>query len=178
MDVLLGMVVMFHLLDPEVQVLVKQLGNDEWREREKASAKLKKMGERPMRILMYAEVYNTDLEIRRRAQRLVSHYMGDLIKCTKYDEIPWIECLPKDFPDRDKVLEAAFKKHGEPQYDWGYDGNGAVEYREATRSLMRAMYHKGWSSKKVRECLDKMADNEREWENQGGRSTYPPSFEK
>lgn len=178
MESLISLVLFLNMLDPEVLTQIDKMGSNEWREREKASAALAKMDERAIPLLRMAVSYNTDAEIRARARRLVSRYENSLRPSDKDAKMPWIECLPKDWPDRDKLIE---KTHGEldhPPWCEGYTGEDPVACRYATHDLVVELSRKGWSRKQVVKILDDMVENEKQWEMQGGRYSMPPEFNK
>lgn len=173
----LNLVLLLSLFDPEVSLLATQLGDDEWLVREKASAALVKMDERPIKVLRLLQVCD-DAEVRHRANRIVRAYEGSLFP-TKYGKMPWIDHLPSDFPDRDKIVS----KYIDPYREYHqYDGEGDYKiFRDATADFILEYSKKGHSRKECVELLDKMAGSEESWifiNTTGGKNFYKALPEK
>lgn len=156
---LIEMVVFFSLLDPQASVLIKELGHDEWENREKASAALIKMDERPIRLLRIA-MNSDDAEVRRRAKRIVEKYEGTLFP-TKYKKMPWIDHLPKDFKGRNKALKDHLLQYKE-NHQWDNTGE-YTPFRWATREFIVEYSRSGHSRKECVKLLDKMVESEEHW---------------
>lgn len=179
MDCLINLVLFWGMFDPEVMSHISKLGHDEWKTREAATRALIKMDERPVRLLIYVARSTSDLEVRRRADRIIARQYSQLKPSEKDAEMPWIECLPKNTPDRDKVLEKAFKDYGEPCYvDPRY--NQEQTYRWATQEYVIRLYNKGYTRKQIVKILDTMVRNEKQWHRNGGRycGPSPPEFDE
>jgi hypothetical protein len=172
------LVVFFALLDPKVALTVEKMGDDKLCVREAAHRNLVKMDERAVPFLMMAASGHKDAEVRVRSRRILSVYCITA-KTKKLDGLyPWIDCLPKDFPDREKVIQQLFDEFGHPEMS-PEPGPDPVHIRLATYEFARRLMAKGWSRKVVGQILDDMADNELQWTSEGGgRYSYPPDFKK
>lgn len=159
-------------VDPEVTNLIKQLDNDSFRVREAASAKLLKMDERPIRFLRIAAEKGVSAEVRLRARRIVDHYEN--VKPSKYNKLPWIDHLPKDFPDRAGVIKRHLEVYSAEVL---YDYSEWRALRWATRQLCRDLFKRGWDRRHVIELLDKMSSNEQKWLKNKKDNPYKPIFD-
>lgn len=179
MDCLMNMVLFWSMFDPEAMVHIQKLGDDSWRTREAATKALIKMDERPVRLLIYVARSTSDPEVRVRADRIIARQYNALRPSGKDTEFPWIDCLPKNTPNRDKVLEKAFKDYGEPCYV-DHIMNQETTYRWATQEYAISLYNKGHSRKEIVKILDKMVKNEEQWQRSGGRycAPSPPEFDE
>lgn len=168
------------LIDPQVIRLINELGDNSWHHRDAVTRKLIKMDERPVLLLRIMGATNPDAEIAMRSRMVLDRYYNSAKPPN--GKWPYIECLPKDYPNRAKVLEEVFKVYGDPSY--GTDGDGGDEYdgeiyRTATCEFAHKLMREGASRSHVVAILKIMTKNEAQWEEDGGRnSSYPPEFKK
>ena len=162
------------MFDPEVTIEIKKLGSDRFADRQKAHKKLMSMKERPIQLLSMCQQHR-DAEIAYRSNQLLKEQYR-LIVPSWVKKVPWIDCLPKDFPNRDEVLYDSYLKHGWPRF--GEEWNGQDDtLRAATQDFAECLLLQGWSQIEVFDVLVAMAKNEEQWHSIGGRYNYPPDFE-
>lgn len=167
----LNLVLLFSLLDPEVSFLATQLGDDAWVVREKASAALAKMDERPIKILRFYQI-SGDAEVRRRANRIVEAYERRVV-FNENKKMPWIDHLPEHFPDRQEIINKYLLPYKESHR---YDSEGHYQvFRDATADFILDYCKKGHLKKEIVELLEEMAENEKQWlsfNTNGGKNFY------
>ena len=165
------LVVFFYLLDPQVSVQIEKMGDDKQSIRNAANKELVKMDERAIVQALIAKDNHKDPEIRVRCRRLVAKQINSV----ELESYPWVDCLPKYFPDREQVIERYYKELNHEDQD-----NYAADHlRYATQMLVRSLVEKGWKRGEIKKILDDMKANEDQWMNYAGtRNCYPPDFDR
>jgi hypothetical protein len=130
--------------------LVDQLGDDHFVVRQSAQSALEVLAE-PALPLLIEGTQSEDVEVRRRCERVVEHYytLGMALH-------PWIDSLPKDFPDRDYTITLYLHCvwGGSYRHDWP---EGWPDYRYASALLFRDLLgQKGWPRARVLELVKQM----------------------
>ncbi len=161
MPYLINLVLFFALFDPEVTFLVGQMGDEEWAVREEASAALVKMDERPIKLLRIAQdpKNNPDLEIRRRANKIVRKYEGS-IEPSNNENFPWIDHLPDDFVDRDLIIKRFIRPY---RSQFRYDNHEYQIFRDATKDFILEYSRRGHTRQECIRLLDLMVENQKTW---------------
>ena len=150
------MVVAIHqtVLEPTVQ----QLGSTEFRVREKAHKwldnQLKVPWEEFLAVGLRKKSY-ADLETQLRV-RYLTRKMDDI--CTDYGQYPWICALPKEYPNREKLVIHYLSFGSCLSQPPDYEG-----YRYATFLFLHDLKEKGWWASSLRKLQIPMIENEKYW---------------
>jgi len=157
------------MMDPQTAILIQQLGNDDFFQREQTSKTLIKMDERPIHLLRLIGENSNDLEIVRRSQRIIKIY-ENTIQPSKYNKMPWIDHLPNEFPKKSKITWEymdPYKNHHQ------YDPSGDYEcFRFATSDFIIDYLRKGHNRKQCIDLLDKMSESEKKWTKSQQKGFY------
>jgi hypothetical protein len=159
-------------------IFISQLGSPSFHKRELAMQALNQMA--PL-IVPYLEAAHAhpDPEVARRVHLVLASYYEKAAdhllkeaKPTSWPRMPWIDMLPKDYPDRADVIEYfvalardKIGRKGPP--DW-------EDYRLATELLMHDLLRRRHTLKQVVELLDRMAAQEQKWIAENGKNYSPP----
>jgi len=146
------------------QSLVQQLGHPEYQVRERANRILKARIDDSIPEIQQGMESN-DPEIRWRCQELLKHH-ATAIQPTNYPWYPWIDNLPKNYPNRKKILKRY--KRGDEFTFRSFQLAGEIhliyahwDCREATHSFVSDLLKAGKSRKEIVALLDEMAREER-----------------
>lgn len=167
------------LLSCLLSCLVSQLGNPSFPMREKSHAALSRLLPLSLPALQQA-TRSDDVETAVRAGQLVKWHYQDTAhdkaakaKPKDYPYLPWIDRLPKGYPDRQAVI-----------YYWlaqvriqGNYGGGAPhweDYRLATRLFIEELYADPLTAGKVQSLLDGMVKSEILWIVANATNYNPP----
>lgn len=162
--------VFFYMLDPQVSAEIEKMAHDSKAVRDAAYKKLVAMDERASRHVFFARTHHKDAEVRMRCRRLAA-IQENAIGVESY---AWIDCLPKDYPDREQIIESYYKEFKHDQND-DYD---ACHLKAATEVFVKRLLESGRRRAEIVEMLELMAHNEQQWKDYGGRSSPPPEFDK
>jgi hypothetical protein len=159
-------------------VLIDQLGASSYQKRQEAMQALQQLA--PL-IVPYLESVrgHQDLEIARRSEVILASYCEKAAdhfikraKPTNWTYLPWIDMLPKDYTDRDIIVEyflaearEKIGRKGPP--DW-------EDYRLATELYLHYLFLNQHSLPHAIELLDRMAAQERQWIANNGKNYTPP----
>lgn len=158
--------------EARIVTLLKDLGDVRFAVRAGAHARLEQMLLSDQghlhRPCVECAMTHRDLEIARRATLLVEEYYN--IRPDNYPVLPWIDMLPAHQANRqgiiDRTLGCARSGPG-----WGANTDWP-DYRYATFLYTSELLRQGCSRKVVRQLLDEMASQERDYrEKRGMRPT-------
>jgi hypothetical protein len=159
-------------------VLIAQLGSPSYQKRELAMQSLHQMAPLILPYLESARLHK-DVEIARRSELvLVSYYEQAAAQFTKkarpsrWPCLPWIDMLPKDYPDRTLIVEYFLAqardkvgRKGPPDWD---------DYRLATELYLNYLFQKQHKLDDAIDLLDRMAGAEEKWITDNGKNYSPP----
>lgn len=154
---------------------INELASDEFNVRQAATHELKDMEEALVPLVKLTnniKLMKEEADLRDRIHFILQHHISRF-KPKKYTQIPWIDCLPLDYPDREKVI----KKSMQPE--WYIDfvktkAPGNFEgLRYGTEMLIFDLLKKNTSKEKIIQLLDRMAEIEIEWIKTGGKYKNP-----
>lgn len=152
------------LLQPAVADLVTDLGHEDFYRREAATQALAALGPISYPLLDLA-LDGSDAEVVARSRRLLRNAWlqcsDPLVMPTSYSQLPCIDSLPEDYPERPWVIDSylriargRIRATGNPEWP---------DYREATRIWVRDQVIAGNRPHTVRQTLDQMAVREQVW---------------
>ncbi len=170
------------LIHPKLMalILITELGSPSYHNREHAMQALNQMAPAILPYLESARLH-PDLEVSQRSSIVLTSYYEQaaeqLIKRarpTNWPRMPWIDMLPKDYPDRANVIEYfvaqardKIGRKGPP--DW-------EDYRLATELLAYDLLLNQHTLDQTVEVLDRMAAEEQKWISENGKN-YTPTVE-
>lgn len=159
----------------EICKCLKELSDKQWRVRENATVKLIKMDEKAFPYIKnYLKVTECP-ESFDRCERMI-HIFYESIKPTTYKAIPWIDALPKQYPNRDIIIS----KYMEGMDRSGICGDKLFEYmgyRLATKNYIIDLHKSGIKKKDIIKLLDSMVPEELEQlKNMYGHNYYNYKF--
>jgi hypothetical protein len=152
------------------------LSSPEWRTREAAAAALGEMY--PLSEPHLGRLAGSpDPEARRRAREVLRgrtdhceplhRLYREFVLTTGYRNWPWLDSLPKGYPDRPRVL-STYQKEGVARV--GEDYECWPQYRAGTALLCADLLRAGKSRAEVLLLLRRMVDGDRrQWNRSGGR---------
>jgi hypothetical protein len=154
--------------DAQVACLVKQLGDERYAVRAAAHTALERIllsdHGHLYRVRVEAATRHRDLEIARRATLLVEDFYN--IRPSRYPVLPWIDMLPAGREDRQIVIDRTL---GGARTTAGWEQNSDwPDYRHATYLYTSELLRQGKSRKTVRQLLDDMAAQERDYRSKRG----------
>ena len=169
---------LFLLAEPNVDSLIGQLGDDNYAVRESASSQLLSLADQmpPKTILpkLREARRHTDFEIRWRSEQVIQKHYANVIKnfsvtpplleTSSVKQWPWIDCLPKDYPGRSKILETIYRPY---QDDTGefieIESITVVEnkLRQATRDLVLSLLDQDKDRQEIMALVETMVANEK-----------------
>jgi hypothetical protein len=141
-------------------IKIKELGNDNFRVRQKATEELVSMGDLPIPFLRLIAASHEDPEVRHRASGIICDWYGS-ISPTNYPAIPWIDQLPKEFPGRDEIVSKYLS-----MVPWTIEDAIFPEwprYRTATYLMILDLIDSGKTRREVISILDSMVKIEKEY---------------
>lgn len=150
---------------------IKELGHDDYRVREAATEYF--MEHEEALLLVSRHVNDSDPEVSSRVKTVLYFHLGKVLE--KWDcDVPWIDCLPDDYPDRQAMIDYYL---GPVSCDPGfYEYNCEIDFpyhRGATVRLLYALVSEGRTYKELEPLLDIMKQREVKWLNAGGRFSVP-----
>lgn len=157
-------------------VYVANLGADQYRQRESATAMLHKIAPIVVQRLHVAE-RSEDREVATRARQILDQYYAANAPVwaantlpSNYALLPWIAELPSEQPEGigQFYLQRARRlvgMHGPP--DW-------QDYRLATKMMIEDLYSQRVPRERIILILNQLAEVEREWIAQNGQRFDPP----
>lgn len=154
--------------DADVPCLIERLGDERYAIRVEAQAQLEQVllgaRGREHRPLIEAATEHPDLEIARRARAIMEVFYS--IGPGDYPVLPWIDMLPSSQANRQALIEGCLVQVRSPG-TWGY-GADWPEYRQATAVLARRLLNEGYPRHCVRQLLDDMVGQERQYREKHG----------
>jgi hypothetical protein len=105
-----------------------------------------------------------DAEVRMRLARIIAPHEN---LCTEYKKIPWIDALPKGYPDKEKIVKHYIDMFGTT----GCDADDWENWRLATKTWLEDLRAKGWWTSSLRRLQREMIPNELYWKK---FRRYPP----
>lgn len=165
MEVFMNAFLTVNFLDPISVLEVQNLGDPIYKVRVVADKKLRNMGRVAIPMLRVTAA-SESLERARRANRIIEDYCS--IRPDSMNEMPWITCLPKTFPDRERTILILMRKH------MPYQQDSTVQYaypsflykRASTEELVRTLLLSGlYEREEVIELINNMA--RQEWIERG-----------
>jgi hypothetical protein len=158
----------FCMDEAEVQSLIERLGDERYEVRVEAQAQLERVllsaNGHVYRSAVEAAAEHSDLEIARRARAVLDAFYN--VYPANYPVLPWIDMLPASQSDRGALIEGCLVQVRAPG-TWGY-GSDWPEYRNATAVLSRRLLEQGYPRHCVRQLLDDMVDQERQYREKHG----------
>lgn len=148
-----------------IENCIKNTQDHHWFNREQAEKELKHLLDQydDYRIilgLIDKYLQSNDPEIKRRLANAYNHYLYNFD--TTSIEIPWIDMLPQDYPNRTEIIGQYLGKSREmiSNYEmWCYYSD-YHDYRLATSLLIQDMLKSGIKKKQIKELLERMNYNE------------------
>jgi hypothetical protein len=154
--------------ETQVVGLIKQLGDEHYAVRARAHSALERIllsdHGHLYRVHVEAATRHRDLEIGRRATVLVEDFYN--IRPSRYPVLPWIDMLPPTREDRQIIIDRALGT-ARTSTAWGQNPDWP-EYRYATYLYASELLRQGHSRKAVRQLLDDMAAQERDYRQKRG----------
>jgi hypothetical protein len=154
--------------EAQVACLIQQLGDERYAVRAAAHAALQQVllsdYGHLYRVRVEAATRHRDREVARRAELLVEDFYN--IRPSRYPVLPWIDMLPPSREDRQAIIDrtlgsARVVNSWNQNTDW-------PDYRYATYLYASDLLRQGHSRKFVRQLLDEMAAQEREYRKKRG----------
>lgn len=165
----------------EIRDQIDLLGSDFFDERQAATHKLKEMGFPAIKVLVKFDT--TDREIIDRRGYILSYFIQNFK--IQGRELPWIDCLPEDYPNREKIVKSCMiYKHWyldipnfksitdviDAEANRSIKGQGDFKgYRFGTMLFILDLIKEGKKEKEIRELLVQMIEIENIWKAKGGR---------
>jgi hypothetical protein len=146
---------------PDYKKWVGDLGADQFQTRQAASSRLYKHIHEAAPYLQKYGIKSRDKERRMRSKLLLTYYASTIRQTKRIkDELPWIDMLPKDYPNRKKVInwhidKLTWFRSDDHVRDW--------YHAEATREFVKGLVFRGQSKEKIVELLDEMTKNQEKW---------------
>jgi hypothetical protein len=140
-------------------ILLALCNSDSYCIRERATAELVAILERQPTLLSVLERVAEEgpAEMRRRTRLALMAYYS--VAPSWYGKLPWIDMLPKDWPNRQEVIQCYLTRARQLQLEWlCYET--WVDYRIATRLFVIDLLRNGRRREYVQRLLDIMAENE------------------
>lgn len=154
--------------DARVSGLIAQMGDERFAVRTQAQAELERVilsdHGHLFRPRVEAARRHPDLEIARRAAMVADDYYN--ILPSGYPVLPWIDMLPPERADRQAVIDSHLGD-ARTQSSWGQNTDWP-DYRHATYLYACQLLRQGHSRKAVRQLLDEMAAQERQYREKRG----------
>jgi len=159
-----------------LSIFVTNLGSDQFRQREAASAALQRLAPVAVRRLQIAE-HCSDREVSTRARQILDRYYAENAAAwanstlpSTYHRLPWMAELPAEYADGlgQFYLQRARREVGmQGPPDW-------QDYRLATRMLVEDLYRERMPRERIVEILDQLVNVERDWVTHHGQRFDPP----
>ena len=143
--------------------LIKDLDNDRFAVRQKATEQLQALDEAAIpQVKKALTKKDLSLEQRRRLEGVLEHYYSNILP-TDWTKLPWIDSLPAEYPDRFKIINDYLTKARNGQ--WGDPGAPEyAAYRDATRMWLRDELEAGKSKRELIKLMDEqMIPYELKW---------------
>jgi hypothetical protein len=154
--------------EADVQGLIERLGDERYAVRVEAQARLERVLLSPnghvYRSMVDAATEHPDLEIARRARAALETFYN--VCPANYPVLPWIDMLPASQSNRRELIEGCLIQVRSPG-TWGY-GSDWPEYRQATAVYSRRLLDQGYPRHCVRQLLDEMVEQERQYRDKHG----------
>jgi hypothetical protein len=154
----------------QVESLIRQLGDERFAVRSAAHSRLEQILQSDRGCLHRPQVEKAlthkDLEIVRRAALLLEDYFN--VQPTGYPVLPWIDMLPSGEANRQGIIDQTLGR-ARAVGCWGHNADWP-DYRYATYLYTSELLRQGHSRKQVREILDRMVHQEREYREKRGMS--------
>jgi hypothetical protein len=170
--------IFFGVSDMQTDLLINQMGDKSFQKRELASHQLREIGECIVPKLMDVRDRHKDPEVSHRIQMILNEHRSAL--CPSDEErMPWIECLPGKYPDRDQIIATAYRLWGEPVCNESGNEDSNEHLRNATEAFVYKMFDEGMQPRDIRKLLDRMVANEKKWlKDYWGRYGTIPDFDE
>lgn len=146
----------------EMTKLIEQLGDDEWKVRENASAKLASLDYKALGAY-YTALKSDDLEVRTRARRLLDKFYScgnsdnKIPPIQGYHELEaWKLKSGRKFTPVAGEAGDLYKASGGAAYDDNSNDSENWITKEATMRLVKRLRNEGYTRKEVAEILDKI----------------------
>lgn len=140
--------------------LIELLGNPSFQTRQYAHHLLGQIGHPAIPFLEMVSD-NPDLEIRRRAERIVGDWYGSFHP-TGSLVIPWLDMLPDGFKDRGEIVSRYLSQIRDSGQASDFHPHWS-EYRLATRNFIMDLYKCGMTREEIIKLLDQMRMKEKEY---------------
>jgi hypothetical protein len=143
-----------------VLALIVHLGHDDFKTRELATSKLEAILPVAGPYLLKTQSHKNS-EIAVRSTYLYQKWactVAKEIKPTKWPHLPWIDSLPKDYPDRSQLIETYLNMSEDANQPPTW-----LKYRTATKHFVCDLVKDGKVISEVRKMLDAMVQNEKSW---------------
>lgn len=147
-----------------LEPLIETFDDPTYLVRHKQTAVLKKQLQVPWEefLIKGLKKERKTLEVHRRVENLIKKWDSFT---TEYGNIPWIDALPNNFPDRQRIMSEYLGKAS------GCYGNDYPQYRLATSLWLQDLKSQGWWMSCIWRLQEEMIPNEKFWK-QNGR--FPP----
>jgi hypothetical protein len=159
-------------------ILIAQMGSPSYYKRQQAMQALDQLAPLVVPYLKSGQQH-PDVEVARRSEILLASYYEQAAahfmtkaKPTKWPCLPWIDMLPKDYPDRALIVEYFLAqardkvgRKGPPDWD---------DYRTATELYLHYLFVNQNSLDHAIQLLDQMAGQEEKWIAENGKNYSPP----
>jgi hypothetical protein len=156
---------------------IAQLGSPSYSKREQATQALTQLAPLIVPYLESAKAHR-DTETARRAKLILAGYyelaaarFTEKARPTRYPRLPWLDMLPRDYPDRTAIVEyfvtqarERIGRKGPP--DW-------EDYRLATQLYLHHLFLNQQPLDGAIELLDRMATSEEKWITENGKNYSP-----
>ena len=161
-------------VEPDYEREIWGLSHEKYVFRQDYHKKLLEHGDQCLSLLRkYAK--DDDLEIAYRCRQILLYHYNH-VKPGNIELYPWVDCLPKDYPDREKVLDKYLPHDfNEPVYT-----QETVDYphlRLATYKFMIDQLDSGKTLEEMRHLIIQMNKNELKWLEKGPRHYNIPRDE-
>ncbi|OGZ73435.1 MAG: hypothetical protein A2908_04140 [Candidatus Staskawiczbacteria bacterium RIFCSPLOWO2_01_FULL_38_12b] len=146
-----------------MEPMVKKLGDSDYTVREKSRVLLEKqLAISPWEELLVKGLKKDwkDLEINRQIHFLTHPKWGSSL--TVYGKYPWLDSLPRDYPDRGKIISIYWNKAVSV-----HDGKDYLRWRHATYLWMTDLQKQGHWTSSLRKIQKEMIFNELRWKRDG-----------
>jgi hypothetical protein len=154
--------------EADMQSWIERLGDEQYAIRVDAQARLERAllsaQGHLIRPFIEAATEHPDLEVARRARTILMAYYN--LSPANYPVLPWIDMLPAVQAGRQTLIESCLIEVRSPG-GWGY-GADWPEYRQATGVLARRLLDQGYPRHCVRQLLDDMVEQERQYREKHG----------
>lgn len=156
------------VLEKEINVLIEKFEDEHFAVRQQAYEKLVKIVQEDENRTLFSFFKKTaagkKFETACRISAAAEHYY--IVLPDNYPAVPWIDMLPKDFPDKDNII----RKYMDKSPDFPWSSSDYPKYRYAMMLYIFDLVEGGMPRSKIVHLLNQMVENEKKWKEEHYKS--------